>query len=49
MMNQLAFIVLISGLAIIALFGFVLLIVCIASSRESKRDEEWDDIEVPMR
>ena len=48
-MNQLVFIVLICGLSIIVLFGIVLLIVCIAASRESKRDKEWDDIDVPMR
>lgn len=48
-MNRLALIVLISGLTIIALFGFVLVIVCIAASRESTKDKEWDDVEVPMR
>lgn len=48
-MDELALAVLVSGLTIIALFGFVMLIVCIAASRESKRDKEWDDIDVPMR
>jgi len=48
-MNELASIVLVSGLTIMALFGLALLIVCIASSHESKRDKEWDDIDVPMR
>lgn len=49
MMNQITIVVLVCGLAIIALFGLVLLIVCIAAGRESKRDKEWDDIDVPMR